>query len=196
MLLEASSHGLGYPACRVQTKGKEPNIMKKIVSLLLAAMMLFGATACGSQEPAAPTLKEGVTLQSIVDSISEEYEFSMPGALDETMLTDLLGINTDDVEDYAGNITMVMVSADNLIAVKAKEGKLETVQKALEDRLAFVNQSFQQYLPEQYSKAQAGKVFTVGDYAFLVIMGRMDHDPAAEVAEIEEKIKGNFDNVA
>ena len=51
-------------------------------------------------------------------------------------------------------------------------------------------------LKEQYAKAQAGKVFTVGDYAFLVIMGRMDHDPAAEVAEIEEKIKGNFDNVA
>ena len=169
--------------------------MKKLVSLLLAAMLLLSAAACGEKEPAAPALKEGVTLQSIVDSISEEYEFSMPGALDETMLTDLLGISAEDVEEFAGNITMVMVSADNLIAVKAKEGKLEAVQNALEDRLAFVNQSFEQYLPEQYAKAQAGKVFTVGDYAFLVIMGRMDHDPAAEVAEIEGKIKENFDNV-
>ncbi len=170
--------------------------MKKIISMLLATAILLSAAACGSKEPAAPSLKEGVTLQSIVDSISEEYEFSMPGAVDDTMLTDLLGIDPADVEEYAGYVTMVMVSADNLIAVKAKEGKLETVTKGLEDRLAFVNQSFQQYLPEQYSKAQAGKVFTVGDYAFLVIMGRMDKDPAAEVAEIEEKIKSNIDNIA
>jgi hypothetical protein len=169
--------------------------MKKLISMLLAAAILMSAVACGSKEPAAPTLKEGVTLQSMVDSISEEYEFSMPGAVDDSMLTDFLGIDTADVEEYAGYITMVMVSADNLIAVKAKEGKLDTVKAALEDRLEFVNQSFQQYLPEQYAKAQAGKVFTVGDYAFLVIMGRMDKDPAAEVAEIEEKIKSNFDNL-
>ena len=158
--------------------------MKKLVSLLLAAMLLLSAAACGEKEPAAPALKEGVTLQSIVDSISEEYEFSMPGALDETMLTDLLGINTDDVEDYAGNITMVMVSADNLIAVKAKEGKIEDVKAALEKRKEA--RIAEQYLPDMISKAEAGKVVTKGDYAALLIVGDTTKDISEEIDKAEE----------
>ncbi len=57
--------------------------MKRIISLLLAAVLLLSSAACGSKEPPAPTLKEGVTLQSMVDSITETYGFTMPSPLDE-----------------------------------------------------------------------------------------------------------------
>ena len=56
--------------------------------------------------------------------------------------------------------------------------------------------SFEQYLPSELDKAKAGKVITIGDYVFLVILGRMDKDPAAETAVIEEMIRENFDNLA
>ena len=170
-------------------------MMKRIFAALCALMVL--TTACGggnggSSAPAAPTLKEGVTLSSLMEELGTEYEISMPAAVDEQILKDMLGISAEDVEEYAGSISMVMISADNLIGVKAKDGKLETVQKGLEDRLEFVRQSFERYLPDQKEKAAAGKVVTVGDYAFLIIAGRMDKDPAAEVAEIEQKINDSF----
>lgn len=166
--------------------------IKRIISLCLAAAMLLSAAACGSKEPAAPALKDGVTLQGLMDSISEEYGFVMPAALDEMILTDLLDIDPGDVEEYAGYITMINVSADNLIAIKAKEGKAEDIQKKLEERKDFEVRSFQQYLPDQYDKAQAGKVFAVGDYVFLVMIAGEDGDPAADIAAAETVIRDGF----
>lgn len=166
--------------------------IKRITALCLAAVMLLSAAACGSKGPAAPTLKEGVTLQSLVDSLSEEYGFAMPAPLDEMILTDLLDIDPDDLEEYAGNISMVMVSCDNLIAVKAKEGKAEEVQKKLEARKDFEVNSFMTYLPDQYDKAQAGKVFAIGDYVFLVMIAKDAATAADDVAAAETVIRDSF----
>ena len=109
-------------------------MLKKTICCLMAAMLLLTSAACGSKAPAAPTLKEGVTLQSIVDTLAEKYGFTMPAELDDSILKDFLGIDPEDVEEYTGYITMVNISTDNLIAIKAKEGKVETVQKKLEER--------------------------------------------------------------
>lgn len=170
-------------------------MMKRIFAALLAAALLLTAAACGQKTPAAPTLKEGVTLQNVVDGIGEEIGITMPAEVDESILKDLIGIDPADVEEYAGYVTMVMVSADNLIAVKAKEGKVETVQNALATRQEMVIKSFEQYLPSELDKSKAGKVITIGDYVFLVILGRMEEDPASEVTLIEEMIRSNFDNL-
>ena len=94
---------------------------------------------------------------------------------------------------------MVMVSSDNLIGIKAKEGKVETVQKALEARKEMVVQSFEQYLPTELDKAKAGKVVTLGDYVFLIIVSNADmdeEDVTAGITKAEELIRGNFDNLA
>ncbi len=170
-------------------------MMKRILAGALCAMMLL-TTACGnggtSSSSSAPALKDGVTLSSLIEDLSSEYEIAMAAPLDEQNLKDMLGLDPADVAEYAGNFSMVMNSADNLIGIKAAEGKLETVQKALEDRLEMVRQSFEQYLPDQKEKAEAGKVITIGDYAFLIIAGRMDKDPAQEISEIETKINDSF----
>lgn len=171
-------------------------MLKRIFSAALAAALLLVMTACGgSKEPPVPTLKEGVTLQQVIDQVNESYPVAMSAAVDETVLTDLLGISADDVEEYAGYITMVMVSSDNLIGIKAKPDKVETVQKALESQRDAVIQTFEQYLPAQLDKAKAGKVVTIGNYVFLLIVGNTDKDLSAEIAGAEELIRGNFDNL-
>ena len=157
--------------------------------------MMTLAVACGSgseNTPSTPTLKEGVTLSSLMAELEEEYGVAMPAELDDQTMKDMMGVDVADVEEYAGSFSMVMTSADNLVGVKAKEGKVDTVKEALEGRLEFVRQSFEQYLPEQKEKAAAGKVISVGDYVFLIIAGRMDEDPAAEVSAIEAKINDSF----
>ena len=170
-------------------------MLKRIFSAAMAAILLLAVTACGApKEPAAPALKEGVTLKQVIDQVYENYPVAMAAEMDESVVTDLLGLSTDDVEDYAGYITMVMVSSDNLIGIKAKEGKVETVQKALEAR-----KSFEQYLPTELDKAKAGKVVTLGDYVFLIIVSNADmdeEDVTAGITKAEELIRGNFDNLA
>ena len=166
--------------------------MKRIISLCLAVLLLLSAAACGSKEPAAHTLKEGVTLQDLMDTLSEEYGFAMPAPLDDMILSDLLDIDPGDVEEYAGYITMVNVSSDNLIAVKAKEGKAEDIQKKLEARRDFEVSSFEMYLQDQYDKAQAGKVFAVGDYVFLVMIAKDTANAADDVAAAETLIRDSF----
>ena len=175
-------------------------MLKRIFSAALAAILLLAVTACGApKEPAAPALKEGVTLKQVIDQVYENYPVAMAAEMDESVVTDLLGLSTDDVEDYAVYITMVMVSSDNLIGIKAKEGKVETVQKALEARKEMVVQSFEQYLPTELDKAKAGKVVTLGDYVFLIIVSNADmdeEDVTAGITKAEELIRGNFDNLA
>lgn len=161
---------------------------------LCATLMLSGCgttKAPSSSEPAKPALKADVTLTSLLDGIREKYGFTMPEKVGDEVITQLLEINPDDVEEYAGYITMVNISTDNLIAVKAKPGKTEPIQKALEARRAFMEESFSKYLPDQYEKAKAGKVITVGDYVFLVIMGRGEN-PAEIISQIETEIRAAF----
>lgn len=166
--------------------------MKRIISLCLAAALLLSAAACGSKQPAAPALKEGVTLQGLMDDLSEEYGFAMPAPLDDTILSDLLDIDPGDVEKYAGYISMVMVSSDNLIAIKAKEGKTEDIQKKLEARKEFEVNSFMTYLPDQLDKAQAAKVFAIGDYVFLVMIAKDTEHAADDIAAAETVIRDSF----
>jgi len=124
---------------------------------------------------------------------TREYDgFTMPAELDDSILKDILGIDPEDVEEYTGYITMVNISTDNLIAIKAKEGKVETVQKKLEERQDAQAKEFEKYLQDQYQKVTVGKVIVIGDYVFLATLCRMDEDPATEAADIETFIRGSF----
>ena len=63
------------------------------------------------------------------------------------------------------------VSADNLLAVKAKPEQKDAVIEAMGKRLKDVQASFSNYLPDQSEKAQKGRVVDRGNYVFLVILG-------------------------
>ena len=167
--------------------------MKKILAAILAVALLVSMAACAKSENGDTsssstssvdpnTLKDGESLQSIVDKVQEEfgdYYVQMAMDIDETALTDVFKIQPEWVEEYAGHYTMVMVSTDNFVAIKATEGHAEDVAAALEQRRADLEQQFAQYLPGPYEKAKAGRVITKGDYVFLIILG----DDAAGVEE-------------
>lgn len=147
--------------------------MKKIISafsVILCCMMLV--TGCSGKETAGGVkMKDGQTVQTVTDQIINEVGIAMGMQLDDTVLKDMFYIDGADVEAYAGEMSLSMTSADNIVAVQAKEGKIDTVKQALEKRLADVRQSFEQYLPEQSEKAQKGQVVVKGNYAFLLILG-------------------------
>ena len=149
--------------------------MKKWMVRFLAAICCLSMLAgCGSQEGQATsgkTMKEGESVQTVVDQIAEEIGIQMPADVDDSILKDIFYLETDQVEAYAGKMAVTMTSADNVMAVQAKPDQVETAQEALEQRLADVQNAFAQYLPDQSEKAQKGQVVRRGDYVFLLILG-------------------------
>ncbi|MEG0013885.1 MAG: DUF4358 domain-containing protein [Cellulosilyticaceae bacterium] len=181
--------------------------MKKLTRILATLLALTIAStsfvACSkaptdnnssssSETTPGTTLTEGSTLEDIVNSINEEIGLQMPSPVDEVALNDLFHITSDMTEEFSGLFAMVMTSSDNVIAVKAAPGKIVDVTAALEQRKTDLVESFSQYLPDQFEKAQAGKVITKGDYAFLIILGDYEKGFDNEVAKAEEIINSFF----
>ncbi|MGL4736692.1 MAG: DUF4358 domain-containing protein [Cellulosilyticaceae bacterium] len=174
--------------------------MKKLLLMLLvlslSLMSLVGCSQAPSPTPETSTgsfvLNEGTTLQAIIDQINQDIGLQMPGPVDDQMLQDMFHINPADVESYYGVFGMTMTTADNAIAVKAVPGKIDTVVAALEQRKADVVSAFAQYLPDQYEKAEAGKVIQKGDYAFLLILGDYEKGYDNEMAKAEAIIDSYF----
>lgn len=149
--------------------------MKKLISLLATAVLCTGLLAgCGSKDAAGASMemKEGQSVKTVVDQIAEEIGLTMVAPIDEEMLKQISYIDPSDVEAYYGQITMANVSADNVIAIKAAPDKKDAVVEGLNKRLEDVQNSFAQYLPEQYEKAMKGRVVEKGNYVFLLILGQ------------------------
>ena len=149
--------------------------MKKLISLLATAVLCTGLLAgCGSKDAAGASMemKEGQRVKTVVDQIAEEIGLTMVAPIDDEMLKQISYIDPSDVEAYYGQITMANVSADNVIAIKAAPDKKDAVVEGLNKRLEDVQNSFAQYLPEQYEKAMKGRVVEKGNYVFLLILGQ------------------------
>lgn len=170
--------------------------MKKWMTLLAAAICCGALlTGCGSKGgdssgAASPEMKDGQTVQTVVDQIAAEIGVAMPSDVDENFLKDICYISPEDTVEYAGKIAIVNTSSDNVIAVRAAQGKVDAVKDGLQKRLEDVRKSFEMYLPEQYEKAQKGQVIVKGDYAFLLILGESGESADADM----EKAVGIINN--
>ena len=113
----------------------------------------------------------GSRIQDVIMELEENLGITMPEKLDQQSLQEVFGLNPDDIEEYYGEYSAVNTSADHIIGVKVKDGKVDEVKSALERHKQEIVDNFEEYLPDQYDKAQAGKIIQKGNYLFLVIAG-------------------------
>ena len=169
--------------------------MKKLMILCLTlAMCATMMTACsqngGSSEGGNSTQQEQTkqpeladVVQAVKDAYGENYLPSTP--LDEQMLTDIYGLDMENVEEVIGEAPMISAHVDTFIAVKAKAGKGEAVEKELQEYLDYVVENSVNY-PMNVAKVQSAKVVRHGDYVFYVLLG--GYDDRTDVSE-EESVK-------
>ncbi|MBC8570001.1 DUF4358 domain-containing protein [Zongyangia hominis] len=168
--------------------------MKKLLAVLLAAMMtvtLFagcaqkeGSSSSASQPQSKDELKEGVKLSDIVQKIDEEIGIAMPGDLTKEMLADMYDIGEDMVEDFSGKFAQVIPGVDEVVVIKAKDGKVQDVKAALEKRKEARIE--EQYLPDMKEKAELGRVVVKGNYAALLIVGDSEKGLDKEIQKAED----------
>ena len=182
--------------------------MKKILSMVLAAALLLTITACDGKKDAPGTIKDGKSLQDVLDAVDVKFNEKYPGdygavpmrmPLDDQYLSDFAELDSSAYDEYAGSVAGIMLRSDALFAVKAKEGKVEAVQQALEKRLADIAAQFEFYnVSGSYDRAKAGEVYVKGNYVFLIIVGDFDPDAEgsavydADVQMTKEVIDGMF----
>ena len=164
---------------------------KRILALMLAAMMCAASfTACSnessSQEvstnaPVEENVQKDVSLDEIVTAVKEAYgdNYGAGQALDAQMISDLMGINMDDVEESFAEIPMMSAHIDTFIVLKAKEGKIDSVYEQL--NLYRENQlNDTMCYPSNALRIQGSQIMKVGNYAIYMMLGEHAAVDAAE----------------
>lgn len=135
----------------------------------------------------------GSRIQDVIMELEENLGITMPEKLDQQSLQEVFGLNPDDIEEYYGEYSAVNTSADHIIGIKVKDGKADAVKSALESRKQEIVDNFQEYLPDQYDKAQAGKIIQKGNYLFLVIAGDSEKGYDNEMNRAQHIIDSYFE---
>lgn len=135
----------------------------------------------------------GSRLQDVIMQLGEELGITMPEKLDESSLKEVFGVDPADIEEYYGEYSAVNTSADHIIGLKVKDGKVDAVRQALETRKEEIVKNFEEYLPDQYEKAQAGQIIQKGNYLFLVIAGDSEKGYDSEMDRAQKIVNGYFE---
>ena len=147
--------------------------MKNLISMVLAAVMVLGLSACGGSEEASGS---DFRVQDAMDVMLELAGADDMMALGEGDMLDFYGIKAEDMEQFAAAITSTGISAKEIVLVKAAdEDAAERVREQLDKRVSNRMAEFENYLPDQFDiVAHHSRVSRDGVYVSLIISSELE----------------------
>lgn len=141
-------------------------------------------TTSAPEETDKPSASDGASVNDVVDAVKkaygDEYYPNMP--LEDDAFFDKFGVSKDDVEEYVAEMPLISTNVDTFVAIKAHDGKGESVEASLNlYRDALVSDTMQ--YPMNLPKIQASEVYRVDDYVFFVMLGEI---PMEKLDESDE----------
>lgn len=156
--------------------------MKKIIAISLAIISIL-VIGCGNQNT-ANTIKDNKKLSDVITAVDEAFAtqygedyraVAMGMPVDEEYLLDFCEIDSANVDDFSGFVSMSMTNSDTFFGIKAKSQKAEAIKTSLEKRLEDIQNQYEMYnVNGSFDRAKAGEVYQKGDYLFLIVVGVMD----------------------
>ena len=156
--------------------------MKKIVSLLLAFVIVFSFAACssGDDSSAQNNTAVNVDLAAVKAEMIEKLSPADPINLEAQSLLDLYGIAAEDVESCACYTTMDGVFPEEVIMIKAKDADaLGRIEEKMNNRIGEVKVQSQNYDAENYAIAQKCEVQKNGNYIAMFLSP--DYDSLTQI---------------
>lgn len=128
--------------------------------------------------------------QAVVDALGENYWPDY--AITPEMLEGTFGVSADLYDDYMGESPMISANVDTLIVIKAKEGKVQEVEEALNAYRDMLVGDTMQY-PMNLGKIQASRIDVSGNYVSFVQLGAdtTDYMEQGDEAVIEYCLEQN-----
>ncbi|MDO5416152.1 MAG: DUF4358 domain-containing protein [Lachnospiraceae bacterium] len=165
-------------------------------TLMAAALMAaaLGLSACQNTEVKETTAAETTVPETeakkveladvqaaLKEALGEQYIPSME--FDAEMFQNTFGVDAELYDSFLAEGPMISVHVEQFVGVKAKEGKGEEVEKALNAYRDNLVENSMQY-PMNMPTIEASQVLRMGDDVYFIMLGRAD-DAAFE--ESEEK---------
>lgn len=171
------------------------NKMKSVLVLVLALLLVSGCSSKpndGGKPQEGDKVEINDVLAKVKEVYGEDYIPSMP--IEEVTLTDLYGVNKDDVSEFVGELPMMSTHVDTFIAVEAKAGKGDAVAAAFKAYKEEQVSSGIMY-PMNIAKVNAAEIVQHGDYVFFIMLGAFDETEEPNEADqlafaVEETKKG------
>lgn len=151
---------------------------KKICAILLSSLMVVSMVGCTNNTDKVENNNEqnvenvenvtsSVSVKDLVNEVVSKGYISMPAEIDDTMAVDVYGLNLENIEEYAIAETQMSASTGLIIAVKAKEGKLDNVKSNID---AFRTSRLEGFnYPAQAEAYEKSKVEAVGNIVYYAI---------------------------
>lgn len=152
---------------------------KQIILLTVVALLVGLFAGCQS------SVAKDVDLKQAYAKIKEGKELPALTEITDDLLTDVYGLQKEDLKQYAIYYPLMNVSATMFVFVEAQEGKKESVVSTLETYMEGYEESWSMYLPEQYDLVMNREVIETGNYYCIIIS-----DEAKEYAEALRKELG------
>lgn len=184
-------------------------MMKKCTAALAALALCLGLAGCGAASSSASQAQPVDYTQAIVDARSDTdnerdilaakagedaaYTYNpqeMPAeeaAPQAEMVLMTLGLEPAQLDEYACSVSLMNVQAYAVGIFRPAEGEAEAVQAALETYVSSIQQSFQNYLPDQYEIAKGAKVQTLGTGEVVLALCE---DASGVLSAIEDRLAG------
>ena len=110
--------------------------MKKILSVILAGVMVLGLVGCGSKGGDSSATKD-VPTADLVNTVleNEEIQMRMLGPVEGELAETTFHLKLDDIEEYTIQKGMMNTGLETVAVIKAKEGKVDAVKASLEEYL-------------------------------------------------------------
>lgn len=145
-------------------------MQKRMFIRLVALLLLLQIFSSCQNQKNEVQLREGESLTSLVNGIQScfsDYEIPFHTTVDDDDSAGIVLYRSRRCRGICGFYSRATTSSDNLLAVKAKEGKVENVVSGMQQRQEDIKRNFEEYLPDQYEKACTGQIVTNGDFAVL-----------------------------
>ena len=184
----------------------------QITAFTLAAALCLVLTACGGQSSggSGSSAAGPHTIQEYTDAIKnarsdEDNEYGdviarekdgaptythNPSALTDEdaagqipYMLEMLGVTDDALDAYAISMSLMNVRAYAVGIFRPAEGQAETVQAGLESYVKLQQQSFEQYLEDQYEIAKAAKIETLPSGEIVLVMSEGGDEVLTKIKE-------------
>ena len=159
---------------------------KRIGSLILAigvgisVAMTFAGCSFGGNDSDSSTITAEEILEKITMNIDEPNQMD----IDSDFFTDNYGIDKSILKSYVVRVPMGNEYVNECAVFEVKDKKdIEEVEEGIEKRSKILEDTWKNYIPEQYDLIKSGKIVTEGKYVLFVI------------SENADKIEDNFEEI-
>ena len=174
--------------------------MKKIFCIVLAFALMGSLAGCGGQNASSsssspPSTSSSVSSESssvpaldeagfptLLDNVYTNYEVMGVVDFEENAIKDVLGLEKDMYDFFAGRQSLARFNIGDVIIVRPTSGNTEAVKEKLEAYRKSKEDQFKEYnVGGDYEKAQNAVIYERGGYVVFIMTE--NNDPAKKLID-------------